>query len=463
MKRFTLLSLFAGAGGLDLGLEMAGFETLVTNELEPHACETLRLNKKMCATGDGTLDTFIDTVLKQRCYQQMTKEESAILVKRLQHRSRDKFLQSAEVFEGDIRQIESKQLLEACRLEEKNELFCVAGGPPCQPFSRAGKRQAVDDVKNGDLFFEFVRVVRDLRPRWFVFENVKGLLLTKTEVLTTTCKTCNYSGPIPFRTRIAWGRGEAETFSCPQCGNHDVTVNSQLTRGGSLDIILAEFERIGYRCYHSILNAADFGAPQIRDRLFIVGSRDHLPFTWPAPTHREVTKNGVKPDPQLPLFGPNSTLSNLKPWQTMYDALWSHGHFRYGMLDKRKAVLWVKNVVRPHDEPVTWHLDRPSPTIGAHQGAKLAVAPEGVPEAQLKRQQWHTRGNRQGDTKPVLIIHAYLSDEELLRLQTFPPWWYLHGTRMQRALQIGNAVPPVLARAVGTAIIEGDNEGSPKQ
>lgn len=61
------------------------------------------------------------------------------------------------------------------------------------------------------------------------------------------------------------------------------------------------------------------------------------------------------------------------------------------------------------------------------------------------------------------MIHAYLSDEELLRLQTFPPWWYLHGTRMQRALQIGNAVPPVLARAVGTAIIEGDNEGSPKQ
>jgi len=138
----------------------------------------------------------------------------------------------------------------------------------------------------------------------------------------------------------------------------------------------------------------------------------------------------------------------------MIDCLWpKKRHNVFGRLDPDKAVLWVKNVVRPHDEPVTWTLRRAAPTIGAHQAAKLAIAPKGVPEAQLRRQQWHVLGKRQGDTPPVPVVHEYLSDEELLRLQTFPENWYLFGTRMQRAFQIGNAVPPMLAQAVGEEIL----------
>jgi DNA (cytosine-5)-methyltransferase 1 len=136
----------------------------------------------------------------------------------------------------------------------------------------------------------------------------------------------------------------------------------------------------------------------------------------------------------------------------MREALWTSEHSEFGVLDSR-AVLWVKNVVRPHDEPVTWTLDRPAPTIGAHQGAKLAIAPIGVPEEQLLRQQWHTLGRRQGDTPPIEVAHAYLTDWDLLRLQTFPEYWYLHGTRMQRAFQLGNAVPVLLAKALGLAIM----------
>ena len=75
-----------------------------------------------------------------------------------------------------------------------------------------------------------------------------------------------------------------------------------------------------------------------------------------------------------------------------------------------------------------------------------------MPEDQLKRQQWHVLGRRQSDLPAVLVEHEYLSDEELLKLQTFPLGWYLYGTRMQRAFQIGNAVPPVLARAMGQAL-----------
>ena len=111
-------------------------------------------------------------------------------------------------------------------------------------------------------------------------------------------------------------------------------------------------------------------------------------------------------------------------------------------------------MVRPHDEPVCWTLDRPSPTVGAHQAAKLAIAPDGVPEEQILRQQWHTNGHRQGDSPPVNVRHAYLSDAELLILQSFPEDWYLFGTRMQRAFQVGNAVPPKLAEIVGKSIIQ---------
>ena len=151
-------------------------------------------------------------------------------------------------------------------------------------------------------------------------------------------------------------------------------------------------------------------------------------------------------------------VQELKPWVTMHDALWSVEHPIYGKFNRKRARLWVKNVVRPHDEPVTWTFDRPSPTIGAHQAAKLAFAPEGVPEKQLFRQKWATKGRKQGDTPPVPVKHQYLSDEELLKLQTFPAAWYLHGTRMQRAFQIGNAVPPLLGKIIGNAILDAEKK-----
>jgi DNA (cytosine-5)-methyltransferase 1 len=451
-SRHTLLSLFTGAGGLDLGLEMAGFETRAASELEAHACETLRCNKAMCKLGPAERDDFIQRVLTQRCYHGLAAGEAEALVSRLRTPPGDKFLQSASIVEGDIRQVSSDQLRSACGLGPGERPFCIAGGPPCQPFSRAGKRQAVDDAKNGDLFFEFVRVVRDLKPDWFLFENVKGLLLTKTDVLMLRCNTCSACEIAPFQVRMAWGRNQPVAPVCEKCGSKKVSAESREVRGGSLQIIIKEFERTGYRCDHRVLNAADFGAPQVRERLFIVGSRDSIPFEWPTPTHSESPRAAKQASLQMDLFDRDPSVA-LKPWRTMFEALWSRGHPQYRELDPRRAVLWVKNVVRPHDEPVTWSLDRPSPTIGAHQGAKLAIAPHGVPDDQIQRQQWHTRGRRQGDSSPVRVEHAYLTDEELLHLQTFPSWWYLHGTRMQRAFQIGNAVPPLLAYEVGKAII----------
>jgi len=452
-----LISLFTGAGGLDLGLEDAGFETVAANEIEPPACETLRANKVRQQLRENEFEAWFDEQIQQRCYA--NTDHAEIERQRIRLRSKPfktSYLSHAEILEGDIRAISTDLFLSAAK-SEVGALDLIAGGPPCQPFSRAGKRETIE-CETGKLFLEFVRLVNEARPRWFLFENVKGLVISKTEVLDVKCSVCRKTHPASFAQRQKIVAAPDIGAVCPVCLSVAAEFVWRKDRGGSLEIILNEFEAIGYKCEWKVLNAADFGAPQMRERLFIVGSRDNESFEWPNPTHSNVVN---EEDRAQSLLFANDTLL-LPPWRTMYEALWETGHFRYGILDRSKAVLWVKNVVRPHDEPVTWTLNRPSPTIGAHQSAKLALAPFGVPEDQLKRQQWHVLGRRQRDLPAVFVEHEYLSDEELLKLQTFPLGWYLYGTRMQRAFQIGNAVPPVLARAMGQALFNACRPIKPK-
>ena len=147
--RFTLISLFAGAGGLDLGLEFAGFKTLVANELAPEACETLRRNQLLSSLSGKELEKFIEDASKQRCFMQLNQTELKIFFSRLQD-NRFPCLQEAKILEGDIRNISSDVFKVAAKNEE---IFAIAGGPPCQPFSKAGKRRTFDCSKNGDLFY----------------------------------------------------------------------------------------------------------------------------------------------------------------------------------------------------------------------------------------------------------------------------------------------------------------------
>ena len=449
----TLISLFAGAGGLDLGLEQAGFRTVVVNELELHACTTLDQNRVLGSLeGPADFDRWFAEQVSQRCYKNVQEREVLRLKTRLKAAAgKASYLRHAAILQGDIRSIPTGKMLAAGHVEA-GQVDLVAGGPPCQPFSRAGKRETVE-ADDGRLFLEFVRVVNEARPRWFLFENVKGLAQSKTTVVRLRCNSCTSISLPPFEERRRLLSGNASGGHCPKCQSTSVVIQAEHVRGGSLEIILAEFERVGYRCVWKILDAADFGVPQSRERLFIVGSRDGEEFLWPQPQFAKA-QSPSKEDAsrQMALLADGHTA--LPTWRTVKDVLWQRGHPVFGHLDYDRAVLWVKNVVRPHAEPVTWVLDRPSPTVGAHQAAKLALAPLGVPEEQLRRQQWHVLGRRQGDTPPVKVEHEYLSDDELLLLQTFPDDWYVFGTRMERAFQIGNAVPPLFARAIGESLIQ---------
>lgn len=452
--RPTLVSLFAGAGGLDIGLEYAGFRSVLATDINHDACETLRANRTLFDLELPEFEEWAATsVLSQRCHATLSNSQRDQFVRRVRETIGNRGIRGPErVIEGDIRQIRAEDILSETGLK-KGEIDLLAGGPPCQPFSRAGKREMMRS-SDGLLFLEFIRLIDDLQPRFFVFENVKGMVIQKSPVKLVKCGACGHTSLPAFESIYLLDDGDPSRIECPECYSDNGLVSVMNVRGGALRIVEGEFRRTGYKIYSAVLNAADYGAPQSRERIIIVGSRDSEDFQFPAQTHS--AKCG--PDSQRSLFG-----DGLRPWVTMADTIFAQPHWKYGALSSDKARLWVKNVVRPHDEPVTWTLDRIAPTVGAHQSAKLAIAPNGVPEAQLQRQQWHVRGKRQGDTPPVPVEHEYLSDEELLVLQTFPADWYLHGTRMERAFQIGNAVPPALAEAVGGEILKamtGSNEKS---
>ncbi len=204
-KKLSTISLFSGAMGLDLGLEQAGLDVVVSQDIDPTACETIRLNRS----------------------------------------------KNLKVLEGDLKGISTAEILNAAGVK-RGQAFLVAGGPPCQSFSTAGRRESIADPRGG-LFREFLRVVDEARPRFFLMENVKGLLSAAVK-----------HRPIHLR-------------------NDDLHPDEQL--GSAFELILSEFVRIGYRFAYKILDAVNYGSPQFRERLVIIGSRDNEPLFLPCPTH----------------------------------------------------------------------------------------------------------------------------------------------------------------------------------
>lgn len=201
--QFNAVSVFSGAGGFDLGVEAAGFNTRLCIDLDYHSCRTLRLNRR-----------------KGR--------DSGI------HR----FLQSAVVYQNDITRVSGPKLLRAARLKP-GEVDLVYGGPPCQSFSVFGKRRGLEDPR-GQLLLEYIRVIRELRPTAFIFENVAGLLSI----------------------------GDGSVFE-------------EFLE----EIALNEQGQPEYTVSHYLLDTARYGVPQYRSRLIVFGSRSGVKVSKPPETH----------------------------------------------------------------------------------------------------------------------------------------------------------------------------------
>ncbi|HEX5911792.1 MAG TPA: DNA cytosine methyltransferase, partial [Rubrobacter sp.] len=198
--KMKTISLFTGAGGLDVGLEQAGFEVRLAVEIDRWAQETLELNRA----------AFRDPGFQ-------------IL--------------------GDITGYEPEEILSTAGLAA-GEATLVAGGPPCQSFSTAGRRGSIGDPR-GSLFANFAAVVRVAKPRFFVMENVRGIL----------------SAPIKHRPLTERG----ENFP---------PLEPEEQQGSAFRVILDELEGLGYQLTYGLVDAADYGVPQNRLRVIVLGSRD---------------------------------------------------------------------------------------------------------------------------------------------------------------------------------------------
>lgn len=374
------IELFAGAGGLGMGISQAGFRPAQIVEWDRWCCDTIRENRRAKTGGIGRWPDPI---------------------------------------EGDIRDVDFRK--------HEGKVDLVSGGPPCQPFSLGGKHRAHADTR--DMWPEAVRVVRETRPRAFVFENVKGL---------TRASFATYLAHIVHQLTYP----ELTPLPGEDWPEHLARLERHHTAGGSRD-------GLRYNVVHRVLNAANHGVPQRRERVVLVGFRADLGIEWsfPEATHsldallwsqvraldywdrHEVARAARAVDPRLRARGMALTEKPVaQPWLTVRDAI---GDLPDPELDPTAAALCLNHRFQPGARSYIGHtgspLDEPAKTLkaGVH----------GVPggENMLSR--------RDGSVR-------YFTVRESARLQTFPDDYRFHGSWSESMRQLGNAVPVRLAKVV---------------
>lgn len=377
------VELFAGAGGLAIGMAKAGFRHAAVIEWNSDACETFRENQ----------------------------------------RHHTDFVEEWPLHEGDVRNFDYGAL---------GDIVVVSGGPPCQPFSMGGKHRGHLDER--DMFPEAVRAVRELRPKAFIFENVKGL---KRETFATYFEYIRLQLTYPgFCLR----RDETWREHCRRLERHHTA-----SHGGAEYNVVAE-----------LLNAANYGVPQRRERVFIVGFRSDLGVGWSFPSathsqeellrskwisgdywerHQVAKKNRPTPDPRLAkrierLRSAESPSERKVPWLTVRD-----------------AVSDLPDPEKHPDNKIANHLHNPGArSYKGHTGSRLdepaktlKAGDHGVPggENMLARADGSVR---------------YFTVREAARLQTFPDDYVFRGAWTEAMRQLGNAVPVRLAEVVARSV-----------
>ena len=359
------IEIFSGAGGLAKGLELAGADHKAFVEFNENACQTLRKN-----------------------------------------------FNSDIVYEGDVRNFDF------CHYKD---IDIIAGGPPCQPFSLGGKAKGINDDR--DMFPSAISSIRTLKPKAFIFENVKGLLRQSfADYFNYIIMQLKYPNII--------------------LENEDWRKNLQL-----LENVAGKSP--SYDVTYTLVNAADYGVPQIRERVIIVGIRKDLNTKWhfPKPTHCKdallwdmfVTGDYWKRHGIINYYSPKYTHSVkkylgdkyglfspvLKPWKTVRDAIESLGE-PYGEGEHK-----LRTGAKEYPGHTGSNIDEPSKTIkaGSH----------GVPggENMIRFSDGRLR---------------YYTIAEAKRIQTFPDDYVIEGAWTEAMRQIGNAVPVRLAQIIANSV-----------
>jgi DNA (cytosine-5)-methyltransferase 1 len=371
------LEIFSGTGGLAKGLEIAGFEHSAFVEFNRDACASLRRN-----------------------------------------------FDPAKVFEGDIRSFDFHQLA---------DIDVVAGGPPCQPFSLGGKHGANND--NRDMFPHAIKAIETLKPKAFVFENVKGLLRESfADYFRYIILRLTYPDAQPA-VGMAW------QDHCKSLAK----------------INFDKYSGIKYRVQYKLLDAADYGVPQCRERVVIVGIRSDLGTIWkyPTPTHseerllwdkfvtgsywdrhrvpvalREVCRSSLLTQVNSMRHTFDFFEPELQPWRTVRDAL-------ANVPDPCSAHGIADHIFRGGARTYAGHtgsdIDWPAKTVkaGGH----------GVPGGE------NMMRFRDGTVRYFTVYEAKL-------IQTFPAEFVILGAWGEALRQIGNAVPVALGEQIGRALFQ---------
>lgn len=375
------VELFAGAGGLALGASNLGFEHRAVLELNPHACDTIRANQ------------------------------------------RQKFepVMHWPLLEVDVRLVDFKKW--------QGEVQIVTGGPPCQPFSIGGKHRGSTDHRN--LFPEAVRAVREICPKAFVFENVKGL------VRESFVKYFNYI--LLQLTYPSFVRRENEEWM-----DHLGRLERFHTRGFDTDL--------QYKVAFRLLNAADYGVPQRRERVFIVGIRSDLEQAWsfPEPTHsRDVLLSSQLVTGEY--WDRHEVPRRVRARFDDEFARTEEIQLKLSGVRDRQAWRTVRDAISDLGEPARDAGSALFPNHVLQFGARAYPGHTGSPfDAPAKTLKAGDHGVPGGENMLRLPDGRvrYFTVRESCRLQTFPDGYIFDGSWTENMRQLGNAVPVALGEKV---------------
>jgi len=357
------LSFFSGAMGMDLGIEKSGFQTVLACENEPSARKTIIKNKP----------------------------DIGLI--------------------GDIRNYSAEEIMNFAGLTLGDEVDLIMGGPPCQAFSTAGKRQGLDDER-GNVFLKYLDVISQIKPKYFIIENVRGLL----------------SAPLKHRPH-------------EQRGMDYPPLKEEEQAGGVMHYVLRIIKGMGYSVTFELYNSANFGVPQVRERVVITCARSGKKIPYLEPTHSQTEEHGLKKwttfrEAVSDLKGIEHTYINFPEKRLKYYRMLGPGQYWKNLPVELQKEALGKSFFSGGGKTgflrrISW--DKPAPTLVTHPA---------MPATDLSHPE---------ELRPLSI-------EEYKKVQQFPDDWDIQGKILEVYKQIGNAVPVGLGFAIGKTILNFENE-----